>query len=343
MQTQNPDLSSLQSLILADGTAIHGIYQQNNLLFVCPDGKIYRNMNGQWGEAVIYESNGYCCISWTDQRVQHNAYAHRIVAEAYLPNPEHFPNVSFLNGDPKDLRPENLIWKEPVGKYKGGHRPVLRICPICSGEIRMPNKEICSNCYQRMRIRRAQIISAFEKAEKTDTLRQEMDDYNIWPHLTEKKKEIIQLYLSYANISRVAEAMNVSRQYVSDVIIDIHHKTEMLRKGENVNWGVGRPKKNTVLTDGSLSYESKEARKEKQREAFRVLFSSSNVWDVLTDKHKMVCSLYLAGCDFGEISHKLGIESFSVRRILRTTAQKAINIKRGIVRKIGRPKKAANE
>ena len=55
-------------------------------------------------------SKGYLKVGLTKDGIRSMFRVHRLVAEAFIPNPDNKPEVDHINGDRKDNRVENLRW-----------------------------------------------------------------------------------------------------------------------------------------------------------------------------------------------------------------------------------------
>lgn len=55
-------------------------------------------------------TNGYRRVNLYKNGTMKHYYVHRLVAAAFIPNPECLPVVNHINADPSDNRAENLEW-----------------------------------------------------------------------------------------------------------------------------------------------------------------------------------------------------------------------------------------
>jgi hypothetical protein len=64
------------------------------------------------GRVLKYSSGGigYAIVHLCDGERRDTRYVHRIVAEAFLPNPEHKPQVNHIDGDKRNNVLTNLEW-----------------------------------------------------------------------------------------------------------------------------------------------------------------------------------------------------------------------------------------
>ena len=67
-----------------------------------------RYLPGRMKKAVLVD--GYLYYSLYINDVEERCAAHRLVAAAFIPNPENKPHINHLNGDKTDNRAENLEW-----------------------------------------------------------------------------------------------------------------------------------------------------------------------------------------------------------------------------------------
>lgn len=128
-----------------------GLYKVSNLgnvrsldrWVVSKDGK-RRFFAGQAVKSVK-ESNGYSRVNLYREGSAKKISVHRIVALAFLPNPQNLPQVNHINEDKADNRAENLEWC--TCEHNGNHGTRgARISKTLTGRFNHPkkSKRICA-------------------------------------------------------------------------------------------------------------------------------------------------------------------------------------------------------
>lgn len=109
------------------------------------DGAVYAPDNhNQFRWTFGYRQNtGYMAISFKGKHYN----VHRLIAEAFLPNPENKPTVDHINRDRSDNRLENLRWATQLEQSQnhGGRLRVLKR----GGALRSDNSTYHKEDYQR--------------------------------------------------------------------------------------------------------------------------------------------------------------------------------------------------
>lgn len=84
----------------------------------------------QWHNSSIHfliphkTNKGYLVVSLSKNSVVRNISIHRLVAEAFIPNPKNLPQVNHLNEDKTDNRIENLEWCDNSYNLNYGTRTI---------------------------------------------------------------------------------------------------------------------------------------------------------------------------------------------------------------------------
>lgn len=75
------------------------------------DGRIINNTTKKYKKPTDNHSGkGYLYVDLYKDGKRHRKYVHRLVAEAYIPNPLNLPFVNHIDGNPKNNNYKNLEW-----------------------------------------------------------------------------------------------------------------------------------------------------------------------------------------------------------------------------------------
>lgn len=78
-------------------------------------GKVINNTTGKVKKGTDnYSGKGYLYVDLYNNGKRKRFFIHRLVAQAYIPNPENKPYINHKDGNPKNNRVENLEWCTPL-------------------------------------------------------------------------------------------------------------------------------------------------------------------------------------------------------------------------------------
>lgn len=75
-------------------------------------GKVFSKRKNKYLKQVI-NKHGYCKVTLQKDNFRKTYSVHRLVAQAFIPNPDNKPQVNHINGNKLDNRVENLEWVTP--------------------------------------------------------------------------------------------------------------------------------------------------------------------------------------------------------------------------------------
>lgn len=80
----------------------------------------------------LAKGTGYCLLKLTKDGMEKHVYVHRLVAEAFLPNPNNLPEVNHIDGNKENNCVENLEWVTAKGNILHATKNKLRIIDGCN-------------------------------------------------------------------------------------------------------------------------------------------------------------------------------------------------------------------
>ena len=79
------------------------------LYAVTPDGRVWSYRSNRW-LSLVKDKAGYFQVCLCKDGEETKPLVHRLVAQAFIPNPDRYPCINHINEDKGDNRVENLEW-----------------------------------------------------------------------------------------------------------------------------------------------------------------------------------------------------------------------------------------
>ena len=129
------------------------------------NGKV---MNTNTGKEKIpcsnYVGNGYLYVDLYKNNKSHKRYLHRLVAQAFLPNPQNKPYVNHKDGNTKNNNATNLEWCTPLENVEHASKTIKTMKQY---KIANERRKKAVNMIDRFTGSRVATFSSIREAERT--------------------------------------------------------------------------------------------------------------------------------------------------------------------------------
>ena len=193
---------------------------------VFEDGSINKVFDGVEVPAKVFWSSKnrkYATVSYMDGNKQRHAYVHRLIATAFVPNPNGYPQVNHKDGDTRNNRAENLEWCTPGMNVRHAYEiglinPMATAEPcIYCGEFTKAKDNICSKCKPKI----------LQEAKEIDRRAGQRDRYSKvdLTLLSQSERKYVIAATDGMFVSEIAAKFGVSRQCVSAALLFAEKKS----------------------------------------------------------------------------------------------------------------------
>lgn len=245
-----------------------------------------------WRRNIKHPGGGkYLAVSYTANGKQDHYLAHRLVAEAYIPNPENKLEVNHKDGNPSNNNVDNLEWATPSENvkhaYKNGLIPSLKTqgapC-ICCGRPTLRKDQICRPCLLESKVQMKKLLRAEEHGALAEAAIDGVDIESI----SNRNLQIILMYSRGLTFQEIANEYSITRERVRQIV----------DKYISPNSRDYQRKKGIPQKQKDLSVFIKEKGFKTSVMARKLGIDRNRLYKMLTPSLQMPESIYRSICDF---------------------------------------------
>ena len=113
---------------------------------ISDDGRVWSKKSNKWLKPI--NVNGYKKASLYKNGKEYQRLVHRLVAEAFIPNPNNYDEINHINEDKSDNRVENLEWCTPSYNINYGTRIERQVNSISKKVFQYSIDNVLLNTYK---------------------------------------------------------------------------------------------------------------------------------------------------------------------------------------------------
>ena len=166
---------------------------------------------------LINRNNKYPTFSVMIRGIQKHFYAHRVIAETFIPNPHNHRFCEIIDGNPFNLNINNLRWMSEEERMDKVLETTVQNSiegDIC-GHLYHKNNEKCTNCERNKKFEKAKEINFKNKLARLNDELSGIDTSSLNP----KNAKVIEMRRQGNTLQEIADEIGMTREGVRKIII----------------------------------------------------------------------------------------------------------------------------
>jgi len=182
---------------------------------VWEDGVVYKFDKNSNSKTIVNSfgtsRNGkYLAFTFMKNRKQETIYIHRLVAQAFIPNPLNKPQVNHKDGNTRNNHATNLEWCTNAENMRHAFDNLITWSICACGNKTLAKDAVCEQCKYREKLSNRRMMTTKKRQCKNKNLEAKMCD--------ERTLEIVRMRRDGKTLQEAGDVFGICRERVRQII-----------------------------------------------------------------------------------------------------------------------------